>query len=344
MTEPARRLTPVVRLAPAKVNLTLAVVGRRADGFHDLHSVVVPLALADRLSLAIRASGPDSLHVTGFDTGPRADNLVLRAIAATRAAVAGSWPGAPAPPPPLAARLEKRVPVAAGLGNGSSDAAATIDAAAEAWGAELAPEVRLRIAAALGSDVPLFLAGGIALIEGRGERVTSLAGVRSEPPGLVLVTPALPLSTAAVFAAFGASSGSGSTRLTSEHIAGELRAGLRSADLVARAGVLAVANDLAPGAAMVAPELVPFRRSITRAVGRPVGLSGSGPTLWVLYPSLAAAEEAADELRSAIDAGGVAAAGSGPPFIAATTFAPAATAPPSPDPPLPADTARRKDA
>ena len=93
---PDPHLTPVLRLPPAKLNLTLAVVGRRNDGFHDLHSVFVPLALTDRLSLApVRASaGEDSLHVTGFDAGPVADNLVLRAIAAARAAV-GEGPGRP---------------------------------------------------------------------------------------------------------------------------------------------------------------------------------------------------------------------------------------------------------
>src|SRR5947207_9345506 len=134
MTDPTRRLSPVIRLAPAKINLTLAVVGRRADGFHDLHSVVVPLALADRLSVALRAGGgDDSLHVTGFDPGPQADNLILRAIAAARAAPGTSWAGAPGRPPALAARLEKLIPVAAGLGGGGSDAAAAIDGALEAW-------------------------------------------------------------------------------------------------------------------------------------------------------------------------------------------------------------------
>ncbi len=87
----ATRLAPVVRLAPAKLNLTLAIIGVRPDGYHALHSVFVPLALADRLSLAPAAGGQDTLHVTGFDAGPAADNLVFRALAATRArsAVAG---------------------------------------------------------------------------------------------------------------------------------------------------------------------------------------------------------------------------------------------------------------
>ena len=114
---------PVVRLAPAKLNLTLAVVGRRDDGFHDLHSVFVPLDLHDVLTLARSPAGAggrdDTLHVAGLDAGPVEDNLVLRAIArGARGRRRGARPAGPTPP--LAARLEKRIPVAAGLGGGSS--------------------------------------------------------------------------------------------------------------------------------------------------------------------------------------------------------------------------------
>src|SRR5262245_29578183 len=169
----ARAVTPVVRLAPAKLNLTLAVVGRRPDGYHALHSVMAPLDLADRLTLAVDPSpaASDSLHAEGFDPGPVGDNLALRAVDATRRAVRGHLPAAP---PGLALRLDKRIPVAAGLAGGSSDAAAAIDGALEAWGAagELSPAERAAVAAGVGSDVPFFLAGGAALVEGRGERVT----------------------------------------------------------------------------------------------------------------------------------------------------------------------------
>jgi len=84
VTDPLRRLSPVVRLAPAKLNLTLAVIGRRDDGYHSLHSVFVPLTLADRLSLAPVDGHQDTLHVTGLDAGPPADNRVFRAVAAAR--------------------------------------------------------------------------------------------------------------------------------------------------------------------------------------------------------------------------------------------------------------------
>ena len=184
-------LTPVVRLAPAKLNLTLAVVGRRADGFHDLHSVFVPLALHDVLTLAPSGAGgrADTLHVSGLDAGPIEDNLVLRAIAAARrrgrgrarapADAAARGPSREADPGRGRAgrrlircggRLRWRP---RGVGRRDSTPAA---------GASRPPP-------AVGSDVPFFLAGGPALVEGRGERVTPLTGVHGHP-GILLVTPA----------------------------------------------------------------------------------------------------------------------------------------------------------
>ena len=313
--------TPVIRVAPAKLNLTLAVVGRRDDGFHELHSVFVPLALADRLSLApVRAGGEaDTLHVQGLDTGPVADNLVLRALAATRAAI-GTGPGRP-PTPSLAARLEKRIPVAAGLGGGSSDAAAALDGALEAWGAELDPERRAATAAAIGSDVPFFVAGTPALVEGRGERLTPLLGIHGHP-GVLLVTPSVAVRTPDVFAVFAGTRGhgDGSVRMSSEHLAQELGKGLSATDLLARAGVLASANDLLPAALLVEPGLVAVKRALTRVVGRAVGMSGSGPTLWTLYPSQAEAEAAAEVVRRAVETGTIASLGGAPPSIIATTI------------------------
>jgi 4-diphosphocytidyl-2-C-methyl-D-erythritol kinase len=327
----SERLTPVVRLAPAKLNLTLAVLGRRADGYHDLHSVLVPLGLSDVLSLAPAAGSTDTLHVSGPDAGPSADNLVMRAIAETRSAVRRAH-GPSARAGPLAARLEKRIPVAAGLGGGSSDAAAAIDGALESWALTLPSEERAAVAARLGSDVPFFLAGGTALVEGRGERVTPLGGITGEPPGVLLVTAALAVATSTVFAAHDLGGPAtpidrGSTRASSEHLAVELRGTLRTADLVARAGVLAAANDLAAATFLLVPGLLALRRALSRLLGRPIGLSGSGPTLWALYPSLDAAREAATRVTAAVEDGSVVSPGSGAPFVSATIIdAPGRTA------------------
>jgi len=328
MTDPSRRLGPVVRLAPAKLNLTLAVVGRRPDGYHGLHSVMVPLALADRLSVAPAAAGEETVHVVGgvVDWPPDRD-LVRRAISTARIAVGRLGPWGSGPAPALAVRLEKRIPVAAGLGGGSSDAAAAIDAALEAWGVEPDPEVRLASAVAVGSDVPFFLAGGPALVEGRGEAVEPLPAIAGGPPGILLVTPGLRVSTASVFAAFDelrafgppVPAGDPAIRLTSEHLAAELRQGLTAIRLVDRSGVLAVANDLAAATAVLEPALPTFRRRLFRFLGRPVGQSGSGPTLWALYPSLDAAEAAAALVADALARGDLEPPGADRPTVHATT-------------------------
>jgi 4-diphosphocytidyl-2-C-methyl-D-erythritol kinase len=320
---------PVVRIAPAKINLTLSVGPRRGDGFHDLHSVMVPLAFGDRLSLA-RAHGPDdTLHVVGEDGPPRDDDLVLRGIAAARR-TARALVGPGADLFPLAARLEKRIPIAAGLGGGSSDAAAALDAALDAWalGQDVPEAERIAAAMTVGSDVPFFLAAGPALVEGRGDRLTPLrapiAGADG-PIGILVVTPVVPVSTAHVFRRLdeggdGAAADPRSTRITSEHLAQELGAGLHAEQLIARAGVLATANDLVSAAAAIVPELRTVRRAIARRLGRPVGQSGSGPSLWALYPSSAAAERAAQDLEAGFRDGSLAAPGDQPPRVIASTI------------------------
>jgi 4-diphosphocytidyl-2-C-methyl-D-erythritol kinase len=318
--------TPVVRLAPAKLNLTLAVLGTLPNGFHELHSVMVPLAFGDRLSLARAGSAEDSLHVVDGDgrtLDPSEFGSVFAGTREARRAV-----GRAADAFPLAARLQKRIPIAAGLAGGSSDAAAAIDGALEAWGADLPAHELAAAAAAAGSDVPFFLAAGPALVEGRGDRVTPLSPLAGEPAGVLLVTPALEISTEAAFEAFdtdpaAAPANRGSTRLSSAHLAAELGPGsppMRADDLVRRAGVLAVANDLANAADLLAPGLRQLRRALTRLLQVPIGLSGSGPTLWALYPSLDGAEAAEGRVREELARGLLEAPGSGPPFMIATTI------------------------
>jgi 4-diphosphocytidyl-2-C-methyl-D-erythritol kinase len=317
MTDPLQRLDPVVRVAPAKLNLALAVTGLRTDGYHDLHSVMAPLALADRLSLAPSAGVEDTLHVAGLDAGPASDNLVLRGIAVARGLVP------PGTAPALAARLEKHVPVAAGLGGGSSDGAAALVGALEAWGADAERARVAEAALTLGSDVPFFLAGGPAVVEGRGDRVAPLPALRGDSPGILLVTPGLRVSTADVFRAYltGARPAvTGATLATSRHLAEEWRTGLDAHRLFQRAGVLAPANDLLVATGQVAWDVVVARRALARLLGRPVGQSGSGPTCWVLYPSLADAQAAAARTREAVESGALRLPGTIEPVIVATTI------------------------
>jgi 4-diphosphocytidyl-2-C-methyl-D-erythritol kinase len=316
----------VVRFAPAKLNLTLAVLGRREDDYHALHSIMVPLSLGDALTASAAAPGAvrDSLRVTGLSLSSAPDNLVLRAIDAARSAVAASWHSAPAAPPPLAARLAKRIPVAAGLGGGSSDAAAAIEAALAAWAASLEVEERVALAASLGSDVPFFLAGGAALVTGRGEGVEALPDFVGEPPAVLLITPRLPLATASVFKAYAGGVRQADTAKAveiSEGLAAAMRAGLTTAGLMERAAELAFANDLRAAAVSIVPGLQAFVRAVEKVVARPVCQSGSGPTLWSLYPNLAEARKAVRFVRLAAVNGTLPLVGTGEPFIAATTIA-----------------------
>ena len=342
----------LVRYAPAKLNLTLAVTGRRDDGFHSLHSVMVPLTLSDALTLSLAPSGAvaDSLRISGLSLSAAPENLILRAIAATRASVRESILGAAVETPRLAARLSKRIPVAAGLGGGSSDAAAAISAALAIWNAALTPAQATAVAASLGSDVPFFLARGAALITGHGEFVEPLPQVQGEPPAVLLVTPRLAISTASVFAAFAAgarplpsagplpsaqplpSAGPASRALAvSTSLAAAMRSGLAASALIDLAGELAGANELLPAAQSVAPDLAGFMGALGELLKRPVGLSGSGPTMWVLYPSLPGARKAARAVRQGMLDGRLPAIGAGEAFVVATAMAAPPEYPLAPD-------------
>ncbi len=320
----------VVAFAPAKLNLTLAVTGRRPDGFHALHSVMVPLDFGDEIVLEAAAGPSDSLEVEGSGELPAGvDNLLLRAVEATRTALlaAGVEPGRLLA---LTARLRKRIPIAAGMGGGSSDAAAAIAGAQRVWQAALPSGMAGAAAAALGSDVPFFLAGGPALITGRGEFVEPLPPFTGAAPAVLVVTPRWPLATAAVFGAYAAgarptAAAAARTLAAGHRLAADMRSGLDAAGLLDRAGDLAAANDLLPASLSVVPELASFRVALEDLLGRPVGQSGSGPTAWALYASRSDAERAGEAVARAAERGRLPrAARGGPIVIAAAIGAPSA--------------------
>lgn len=179
--------TPAItREAPAKLNLTLRVTGRRDDGFHEIDTLMVSLAgLHDVLTLE-RADG---LHFSCSDPALPTDgeNLVVRA-ALGFAKAAGVEPG-------VRIHLEKHIPSGAGLGGGSSDAAATLLALQEMHGNPLDEETVHSLAAWLGSDVPFFLQGGAARCTGRGEIVTPEPDVFPESLPVLLLKPRFPVAT-----------------------------------------------------------------------------------------------------------------------------------------------------
>ncbi len=293
--------------APAKINLALEVVGRRPDGFHELRSVFAALGLADDLRVSVRSMGRmpvprDRLTVTGAPDVPAADNLVLRAALRLRSEAGRSLP-------PLDFRLRKRIPAAAGLGGGSSDALAALDLAAAAWGLRLSRRRRLELAVTLGSDVPFFALGGWALARGRGERLVRLPPPPGGPLGVLLAVPSARLSTRDVFAAFDASrgtplGGAGDAEAPARPGAsGRLAALLRRGGSAAELSDAQPANDLLGAAAALLPGLGGLRRQLGDLLGRPVHLSGSGPTLFVLYASPRDARRAAPAVRAAAAAG-----------------------------------------
>lgn len=182
--------------APAKINLSLDVLRRRADGYHDLAGVMQALDLHDRVILSAAPGGAASLEVHAPGAGPAlpADesNLALRALRALERRSGRSLPAR--------IRLEKAVPVAAGLGGGSSDAAAVLLGLDRLFHLNLPAGVLAEVAVGIGADVPFFLVGGTCFAEGKGEVLTPLAFPGRWP--VVLARPAHAVSTAEVFAAF----------------------------------------------------------------------------------------------------------------------------------------------
>jgi len=282
----------VLRLvAPAKINLGLRVAGRRPDGFHELESVFLPLDLADELELEVDETAGAGVHLEldppRDDLPSGSENLVVRAALAFCAAAGLSCE--------LRVRLAKRVPAAAGLGGGSSDAGAILRGLAQRFPGAVAPAELERMALALGADVPFFLSPGPARVSGVGERREPLVG--SLPRfWLLLANPGRPLETAAVFRAYAAS------RPPS---AGPLGPDLAAALARPQAPALRqlVRNDLEPAATQLCPELASLRLALEAAGAGVVGLSGSGATLYGVFESLEAVTAARERFLSGVESG-----------------------------------------
>lgn len=257
--------------APAKLNLFLEVVGKRDDGYHDLVTVMTAIDLADSVRVrqvpGRRPGEPGIvLRVDSPVTARPEDNLAFRAAAALLGADA---------PFSVAIELQKRIPSEAGLGGGSSDAAAVLIAVNKMLATPRTAAELNAVAAGLGADVPFFLTGGSALCEGIGERVSPIAGV--PPLTFVLAIPAIGVSTAAVFR-------SPALDLTSPRRSGRVIAdGLAHADptcLLAPEASGGVFNRLAAVVFALEPELADVARRLADASGRCFHLTGSGSGLY----------------------------------------------------------------
>ncbi len=271
--------------ARAKVNLDLRVLGRRADGYHELESLVAFAGIGDTLTLepaapvALSISGPSA---AGLETDD--GNLVLRAARALEKACPGLRLGR--------FHLVKRLPVAAGIGGGSADAAAALRLLARLNGIALGDPVLLGVAAQVGADVPVCLDSRARLMAGIGERLGPT--LRLPPLFAVLVNPGVAVETVAVFRALGLTPGQ---KLAESR--GEGEHGLaRTEDFLPR--LIRSGNDLAAPARRVAVEIDEVMERLAALPGcRLARMSGSGATCFALFDDRAASAEAAKTLARA---------------------------------------------
>ncbi|MEW9616364.1 4-(cytidine 5'-diphospho)-2-C-methyl-D-erythritol kinase [Shinella sp. S4-D37] len=265
----------VVEPAPAKINLALAVTGRREDGYHLLDSLVTFTAVGDRIGLAPAAE--DRFTLSGRFGGALsagADNLVTRARDRLRAALATTGQAAP----PVHIHLEKNLPIASGIGGGSADAAATLRGLLRLWRAALPGDALEALALGLGADVPMCLAGRPLLARGVGEEITPVA---LPALAMVLANPLVGVSTPAVFQAL-ASRNNPPLALAGAAGWADALSGLR--------------NDLEPAARRLCPQIAVIAESLATTGPALVRMSGSGATCFALYETDAAAGTAAAAL------------------------------------------------
>lgn len=260
----------------AKVNLTLDVLGRRADGYHELASVMQTVALADTLALRSLPAGRLEFFCDVPElNGP--ENLVCRAAHLLREAT-GCQHG-------VRIELHKGTPAQGGLGGGSSDASSTLLALNRWWKLGLSQERLMTLAARLGSDVPFFVLGGTALVEGRGERVTPLPDL----PGhwLILLKPPVAVSTPVAFRALTPDD------YTVGQATRKLAAAIQSKKQASSEKLLSaerLVNALEERICEIYPAVAEGRAALKAAGAPVVRMSGSGPTLFAPFASL---EEAA---------------------------------------------------
>ena len=265
--------------SPAKLNLFLEVLGKRPDGYHEVATVMQRISLHDVLTLEPRPSG---IEITCSDPSIPTDegNLVWRAADALRGRAGGQWG--------CRVHIEKRIPAGAGLGGGSSNAAAALAGLNGLFRLGLSQQTLCQIAAGLGSDVPFFLGGPTAVCRGRGERVEPL--VCPHVLHYVLLLPGLHVSTAEVYGRLAQS-------LTPNHkdVTVFIENFLRGRpDAIGRS----MFNRLEAAACDMHPQLAQLSRQMTRLGACGTLMSGSGSTLFALCRDAAHAAEVADALSA----------------------------------------------
>ena len=287
--------------APAKINLHLEVLGLRPDGFHELAMLMQSIDLADSLRLRPTADGQISLQCDRADLPTDSSNLVVKAAEMLRARSGFAELGAQIV-------LEKRIPIGAGLAGGSSNGAAALLGLNELWGLGFKSHQLHSMAAELGSDMPFCLDGGTQLCFGRGEQLEALPFNSSEPPALLLIKhPEVSVSTPWAYGR--CKELRGDFYLEAEADFEQRRQALRQAPLL---GAIAgngswppLRNDLQ---AVVEPDVETVRQGLAllRQSEQPlaVAMSGSGPSLFALFPGVDQARSAHADLAERFERDG----------------------------------------
>jgi 4-diphosphocytidyl-2-C-methyl-D-erythritol kinase len=265
--------------APAKINLTLDVLGKRPDGYHELETVMQTVSLGDTIELA------DAIDIEIISEHPEVPkgpgNLAYRAAALVQEHT-GIKRG-------VQITIKKRIPVAAGLAGGSTDAAAVLKGLDKLWSLGLPDNDLFFLASQLGSDVAFCLRGGTALGRGRGEQLTSL------PPmpkfGVVLVKPPVAVSTKEVYQRFRRDE---MQKPTTAAMVQALENGNRQAIMKA------MSNMLESVTIHMHPEIAKIKEQMQKAGAQAVLMSGSGPTVFGLTETLRGAEQVAGYMREQI--------------------------------------------
>lgn len=266
-----------VVLAPAKINLALHVTGRRPDGYHLLDTLVAFTRFGDRLT--VEKADSDGFSVSGpfaAAVPPGDDNLVLRAVSSLRAAAGGASP--------VSIRLEKNLPVASGVGGGSSDAAATLRALTGLWDLDIGADELARIGLGLGADVPMCLAARPLTARGIGEEIAEVTGF--PPVGTVIVNPGKAVATADIFSALRRRDGSALPPLPSRLDFHSLCNWLET-----------TRNDLEAPAREQEPAIDATLKALRKAGAHFSRMSGSGATCYGLFESGNLAKRAAAAIR-----------------------------------------------
>ena len=269
--------SPIHIKSYAKINWTLDVLFKRADGYHELRTIFQSVSLHDRLRIT-ETSGPIEIACNDPRVPCDETNLAHKAAALLREAT-GTSEGAHI-------EIEKNIPVAAGLGGGSSNAAVTLLALVKLWKVELEEREMKAIAARLGSGVPFFLTGGTALGTGRGEEVSPIEQARSDH--LLLVNPGFAVSTRDAYENL--------SRLTTSEASSRIPFTLRAARGI-RELPLEASNDLEEVVLGVHPEIAEVKRRLVSLGARHALMSGSGATVFGVFDNSQLTEQAASEMR-----------------------------------------------